>query len=191
MTAVVILAGGQGRRMGGNKPLHPYGTSTLIEALIQRLRLQSDALYIASGPADHPLRAALQALGLPVLDDDQDHRALGPLCGVLTALRLARRRGDAYVMTAPCDMPALPLDYVARLNAAPPAEAVYFASEPRTYPLCARWHTDIEPWLVRALEASRPNGGLAVMKALETLETYRLPVLNAEAFRNINRQEDL
>ena len=52
---LVLLAGGKGKRMGGNKPFAPCGRSTLIETMIARIKPQVNGLVINAGAKDNPL----------------------------------------------------------------------------------------------------------------------------------------
>ncbi|MCR6659460.1 MAG: molybdenum cofactor guanylyltransferase [Asticcacaulis sp.] len=180
---LVLLAGGKGKRMGGNKPFAPYGHSTLIETLIARLKPQVRGLVINAGAKESPLILPLSCLGLPLIFDAPDLIDLGPLTGVLSALVMARAVGDAQVITAPCDMPALPEDMVAQLLAAPPADIVYFKGE-RDYPLCALWRVSVAEALREALQ--KTEGGLAVMRFLASQNVRTVPVSDDAAFANIN-----
>ncbi len=184
MTAAVILAAGKGTRMGGNKPLYPWGRSTLIETVIDRLSPQASPLAVNADPA----RAeALHRLGLPLIFDAPATAGRGPLSGVLSALAWAGERGEACVVTAPCDMPNLPGDLVARLMAAPEAEIVYFTGA-RDYPLCARWSTALYPRLQAALAAVAD--GLKVMRFIGECRHIVLPAGDDGAFANINSPDD-
>lgn len=180
---LVLLAGGKGKRIGGNKPFAPYGRSTLIETVIARLKPQVRGLVINAGAKESPLVMPLSCLGLPLIFDAPDLIDLGPLTGVLSALEMARAAGDAQVITAPCDMPDLPEDMVAQLLAATPADVVYFKGE-RDYPLCALWNMALIGPLRTALE--RAEGGLAVMRFLASQDVRTVKVSDDAAFANIN-----
>ncbi len=184
MTSLVILAAGKGTRMGGHKPLHPWNGSTLIETVIDRLAPQASATAINADPA----RAEdLHRLGLPLIFDAAATAGRGPLSGVLSALAWAGDRGEAFVVTAPCDMPNLPGDMIARLMAAPDAGVVYFLGD-RDYPLCARWATRLRPRLQSALEAV--SDGLKVMRFIDDCAPVVLPAGDDRAFANINSPDD-
>ena len=181
MTPCVILAGGKGTRLGGNKPLFPWRGSTLIEAVIARLDRQADPLAVNADPLH---AEALQTFGLPLIFDAPATANRGPLSGVLSALAWAAERGEAFVVTAPCDMPDLPADMVAQLIDAPGADVVHFKGA-RDYPLCARWATGLYPRLAAALEAA-PDG-LAVMRFIAGCQAVVLPAGDDRAFANINK----
>ncbi|HTM81138.1 molybdenum cofactor guanylyltransferase [Asticcacaulis sp.] len=180
---LVLLAGGKGKRMGGDKPFAPYGQSTLIETTLARLRPQVREIVINAGAKTSPLVLPLSCLDAGLIFDDPAFEGLGPLSGVLSALEMARAAGDAMVITAPCDMPDLPDDMVARLLAAPPADVVYFKGA-RDYPLCALWRISVADPLRNALQ--QVEGGLAVMRFLATQNVRTIAVDDDAAFANIN-----
>lgn len=181
MPKVVILAGGEGKRMGGNKPFAPYGQSTLIEATIARLKPQTRDIVINAGFRGAAPGLPLSCLGARLIFDEL--AGLGPLSGVLSALDMAKAYGDTSVITVPCDMPNLPYDMIAQLMAAPAADVVYFAGA-RDYPLCALWQVSVADALRHALE--KAEGGLAVMRFLATQKIERISVSDDAAFTNIN-----
>jgi len=181
---LVLLAGGKGKRMGGNKPFSPYGASTLIETTLARLKTQVREVVINAGEKGSALTLPLSCLGARLIFDDPRLASRGPLSGVLSALDMARADGATAVLTAPCDMPSLPADMVMQLLDAPAAEVVHFSGE-RDYPLCALWQVSIADNLRAALEAT--EDGLAVMKFLATRQVHKITVTEDAAFVNINQ----
>lgn len=104
----VILAGGRGRRMGGqDKGLIELRGRTLIESILSALAPQVDELLISANR--HLARYA--QFGYPVHADVLPDFA-GPLAGMLTGLEQAQH---ATVVFVPCDTPALPAQLVTRL----------------------------------------------------------------------------
>ena len=103
----LILAGGQGRRMGGaDKALLQLAGLPLAAHAAARLGPQCGALALnANGSAER-----LSALGLPVVADEIADA--GPLAGVLAGLRFARESGYAFLCTLSVDAPFAPLDLV-------------------------------------------------------------------------------
>ena len=182
---LVLLAGGKGKRMGGDKPFAPYGQSTLIETTLARLRPQVREIVINAGAKTSPLVLPLSCLDARLIFDDPVIADMGPLSGVLSALEMAKAADDTTVITAPCDMPNLPDDMVTQLLEAPTADVVYFKGE-REYPLCALWRISVIAPLRAALQQA--EGGLAVMRFLSTQNVRTIPVSDDAAFANINRQ---
>ncbi len=104
----LILAGGQGRRMGGvDKGLQPLDGEPLVRHILRRLAPQVSGVLISANrhPADYA------ALGAPVLPDTLPGFP-GPLAGWLAGLTHCP---TPWLMTVPCDTPRFPLDCVARL----------------------------------------------------------------------------
>lgn len=104
----LLLAGGQGSRMGGvDKGMLPFRGQTLAQNALQRLAPQVGPLLVN---ANRNLKA-YAAFGVPVCSDAEAD-FLGPLAGFLSGLDRCR---TPYLATVPCDTPLFPLDMVARL----------------------------------------------------------------------------
>ena len=104
----LVLAGGRGTRMGNvDKGLQPFGGSTMVAHVLDRLRPQVASVAIN---ANQNLEA-YGAFGVPVWPDDTPGFA-GPLAGLEAGLR---RCATPYLLSAPCDSPFLPSDLAARL----------------------------------------------------------------------------
>lgn len=96
----VILAGGQSRRMGGtDKGLINYRQQPLISHVITALRQQVDALVINANRNIEQY----QAFTYPVIEDSLADFC-GPLAGMLSAIQAV---DSDYILTAPCDSPAI------------------------------------------------------------------------------------
>lgn len=180
----VILAGGQGKRLGGaDKGLVSLQGKPLIEHVIAALQPQVGHLLISANRN----RETYAAYGFPVIADvigDYD----GPLAGMLSAMRAA---STPYILTAPCDAPALPVDLAQRLCAALArvnADAAVAVSGGKMQPVFALLSTRLAGELQKFLEA----GGRGVGEWMR-----RLPAASADfsgredAFVNINTPEQL
>lgn len=107
--AAVILAGGEGRRMGGlDKGLLQLHGRPLVEWVLASLAAQPVDRVMISANRHF---AAYRGYGVPVISD-AIVGSLGPLAGIHSALIHAD--ADA-LLTLPCDVPALPADLVIRL----------------------------------------------------------------------------
>lgn len=107
----LILAGGEGRRMGGqDKGLVLLRGRPLAEWVLTRIQPQVSEVLIS---ANRNLEA-YAALGHPVLRD-RTEGFVGPLAGIARGLLETRR---PFLLAVPCDTPFLPDDLVARLYAA-------------------------------------------------------------------------
>ena len=111
----LILAGGQGSRMGGSdKGLVLFDDKPMIVHAIERLAPQVGSLIInANRNAE-----IYEGFGYPVVADaanPQHEQFAGPLAGLLAGLRAAT---TDWVLTVPCDSPGFPLDLAQRFFAA-------------------------------------------------------------------------
>jgi molybdenum cofactor guanylyltransferase len=119
----VVLAGGEGRRMGPGvpKPLRKLGGRPMLAHVVERLRPQvMDLVVVANDPL--PGTRALKVQVIPDPPDVQraarrDGRRLGPLAGILAGMEWARAHHPhaGWILTAPADVPFLPLDLTVRL----------------------------------------------------------------------------
>jgi molybdenum cofactor guanylyltransferase len=137
--ACVVLAGGEGRRMGGSKPLRRLGTTTLILHAIELARRYGEPVAVAVRDPSQ-----VGEVGARLLVDNPD--MAGPLAGLASALAYAARSGRARVLTIACDMPRLPSDLATRLGAAldasPHAMVALASSQGRLHPVCALWKAE-------------------------------------------------
>lgn len=107
----LVLAGGQGSRMGGvDKGLQPFRGKPMVAHAIERLAPQVGEILINANRNV----AAYQAFGHRVIQDSIAGFA-GPLAGFERGLDYATH---GLVVTVPCDSPLLPTDLVARLKGA-------------------------------------------------------------------------
>ncbi|MES9991579.1 MAG: molybdenum cofactor guanylyltransferase MobA [Candidatus Thiodiazotropha sp.] len=104
----VILAGGRGRRMGGeDKGLIELNGVPLIQHVISAIAPQVGHILINANRN----QARYAAFGYPVVADSL-HDYQGPLAGFIAALETITTED---MITLPCDGPLLPVDMVERL----------------------------------------------------------------------------
>jgi molybdopterin-guanine dinucleotide biosynthesis protein A len=119
----VVLAGGEGRRMGPGvlKPLRTLGGRPMVAHVVERLRPQvMDLVVVANDPLP-----GVRALKVAVIPDPPDiqraaareGRRLGPLAGILAGMEWAIKHHPhaGWILTAPTDTPFLPMDLTVRL----------------------------------------------------------------------------
>lgn len=127
----VILAGGEGRRLGGmDKALMLLHGRPMLAHAIDRLAGQVKGCALSA--AGDPARFA--GFGLAVLDDGR-HRGKGPLAGVLAGMRWAAAAGAGALLSLPVDTPFAPRDLVSRLGGIKTAAAWHG----RVHHLVALW----------------------------------------------------
>ena len=154
--AVAILAGGEGKRLGGDKPLRELSGERLIDHGVRLARQWSEIAAISvRGPAQ------VQPVAAPVLIDEPDIE--GPLGGLISALRFAEARECDFLLTMPADMPFLPDDLLDRLTGAIGERGCALAaSGGHVHPVCGLWRTaSLECARGYAAGGSRSLKGLA------------------------------
>ena len=178
--AGLILAGGQGRRMGGvDKAMLPLGGRPLIAHTLARFAPQVGALAISAN--GDPARFA--GFGLPVLRDTLADQ--GPLSGVIEGLGWAARSGARALVTLAVDTPLAPADLVARLAEGGLERAAVAVAGDRIHATAALWPVALYPHLVSLFS----EGERRLRVALESARAVGFPA--PEAFHNINTPEDL
>ena len=180
----IVLAGGQGRRMGGvDKGLVDLAGTPMVAHVLARLVPQvGDVLINANQNLDR-----YRAFGYPVVPDAVGGFA-GPLAGLHAGMTQANRE---FVVTVPCDSPFLPRDLVLRLhakldeNGAQLAVAKTFDQPHPVFALVRRY-------LLPNLAAFLESGGRKIDAWYAALPVVEVGFDDeAEAFRNINTADEL
>ena len=185
--SAVLLAGGQGSRMGGiDKGLVELAGRPMAAHALARLAPQVDELLINANQN----RERWRTFGYPVFSDD--FGGAGGFCGPLAGLQAALMRArHPLVLSVPCDSPFLPTDLVARLAHALHASAAQLAvatTAGRAHPVFCLCRRELAPQLADFLAA----GGRKVGAWHSTLQVVAVPFDdNPAAFRNINTAAEL
>ena len=178
----VILAGGQGRRMGGHdKGLLLLDGKPLYQHVLLRLSPQVDIVMIsANRNIDR-----YQMSGCQVIQDSVPDYP-GPLGGILSALKVI---SSEWAVFCACDTPAVPLDYVQQLmQRKGEASAVWVRSQTRDHPTLSLIHRKVAV----ALEAYLQRGERRLMQFLLEQGGHAVQLNDDEsAFRNVNSPQDL
>jgi molybdopterin-guanine dinucleotide biosynthesis protein A len=186
--AGAVLAGGSSSRMGAPKAFALLAGRPLIDHVLDRLRPQTACIYL--NPRDGSDR--WRAFGCPLVEDPPQWRGAGPLAGVAVILARAAAQGFAWVATAPCDAPYLPLDLVRRLAepivfGAPAAVAVGAGG---VEPLFALWPVAAAGRIEAAL-AERRAGPSRVLQEMGSARVSFGSSAEADPFANLNTPEEL
>jgi molybdopterin-guanine dinucleotide biosynthesis protein A len=177
----LILAGGQGRRMGGrDKGLEDFAGRPLVLHVRERLEGRvSEVLINANRHSDD-----YRPLADRVIADAEDGFQ-GPLMGIYSGLRAAT---TPWLVVVPCDSPALPHDLVTRLveSIGEADIAVAFDGE-RLHPVVALIRTALADDLGEALRAGeRKIDRWYARHAWCRMDASDCP----EAFANLNTEDE-
>ena len=174
--AVVILAGGDGRRMGGGKPQRLLGERSLLDRAVERARSWSKTVAISVRD-----RAQIGEAEVPMVLDPPG------LAGPLAGLAAARGLGCARVLTIPCDMPFLPDDLPSRLAATLPGHAAVLASAGgRPLPVCGLWTAEA----LAGIEEYAASGQTSLVGFARTIG-FAIAELEDAAADNLNTPAEL
>jgi molybdopterin-guanine dinucleotide biosynthesis protein A len=185
MMSALILAGGQGRRMGGvdkglveldGKPLVAW-----VRAALDAQGLTFERVFVSANR--HAERYA--AWGDAVLPDVWPDQP-GPLAGMHAGLAACR---TPQLLVVPCDVPSLPADLAVRLAAAVTqggASAAYASSAGRAHPTVCLLSTTLLP----GLDARLAQGQRRVFDWLRAIDAVEVDFA-APSFVNLNTPEDV
>jgi molybdopterin-guanine dinucleotide biosynthesis protein A len=180
----VILAGGQGSRMGGvDKGLQPFRGRPMVAHVIDRLAPQVAELLInANRNAE-----AYGGFGYRVIADEIEGFA-GPLAGFERGLAHASRE---LVVTVPCDSPFLPADLVQRLRVAllsAGAQLAVAKTGDQAHPVFSLMRRDVH----ESLRAFLSSGQRKIDKWYAALKVVEVAFDDEPGgFLNINTREEL
>ncbi|HET8871754.1 MAG TPA: molybdenum cofactor guanylyltransferase MobA [Aquabacterium sp.] len=187
-----MLAGGQGRRMGGlDKGMQPYKGLPLAQWGLDRIRPQSGWQGISANRNQEKYKALLG--GAQVWPDDPDLPSdSGPLAGIITGLRHAPLD---WLMVIPCDTPALPNDLVTTLLETAVGQGLDAATPMTAMPdgtRCPHWvcsliHKRVYPKLLDEFV----KGERKVGRFIQSLHWTAVSFSQHSAFANLNTLESL
>ncbi len=177
----MILAGGQGRRMGGlDKGLVPFAGRPLVAHV--RDRLLGRVAEVLINANRH--RDAYGELADRVIADAEEGFQ-GPLMGIYSGLRAA---STPWLVVLPCDTPALPGDLVARLVAGLGEADIAVADDgERLHPVVALIRTELADDLAAALASGeRKIDRWYARHAWRRVDVSDCP----DAFANLNTDDE-
>jgi len=161
----------------------PFGKTTLLGHIIDGAKRQiPDLILNVNGDAGR-----VSSYGLPVIKDELCD--VGPLGGILAALKAAQAKGHSHIISFSCDSPYFPDDYVARLMAAGDGKIAISKSGDKCHPVMGIFdvslHDDLKDYLA--------GGERRVMWWVKRHSYGEVvwEMTDPDPFCNINRIEDL
>jgi molybdopterin-guanine dinucleotide biosynthesis protein A len=180
----LVLAGGQGSRMGGvDKGLQEFRGKPMAAHVIERLAPQVGEILINANRNPE----AYAAFGHRVIADEIEGFA-GPLAGFERGLAHAL---SPLVVTVPCDSPFLPHDLVSRLRAGLESQGAQLAvakTGDQAHPVFCLMRREV----YASLRAFLASGQRKIDRWYSQLAVVEVSFDDeADAFLNINTREEL
>jgi molybdenum cofactor guanylyltransferase len=181
---VVILTGGIGVRIGGNKASRILAGKSFLARSLEKAYAYSPQCAVSTNKRNE--------LDLPdgtvLLLDETDNN--GPISGLSSAISYAVAREADYVLIMPCDTPLLPMDLMSRLYASiGEANAAVAFCDGRLHAACSLWRVDVAKSLPAYLAMGRRSLiGFAEAVGYVSVEWLSEPF---DPFFNINTADDL
>jgi molybdopterin-guanine dinucleotide biosynthesis protein A len=173
----VILAGGAGRRIGGDKAMVALDGRPLLHYPLEALRVVLDDVVVVC-KADTPLPPLPAPVSIWCENDPERH----PLIGVAAALRQA---GGRPIIVCAGDMPLVTPDAIRALAGAPPAVAVVTRAGGRLQPLLARYAAAALA-VIEAMSLAE-----SATRVIERLDPVVVDLADDDLVMNVNAPEDI
>ncbi len=178
----VILAGGQGSRLGGlDKGLIELNKRPLIQHVIERIQQQVSKIIISANRniSDYA------NFGFEVYEDDIPDFA-GPLAGILKALEHCQ---NEWLLIVPSDSPFIPYDLAQRLGDSIENNKVAIPHDGKhLHPTFALIHKSLSSSLKDFLQQGERKARVWMQQQEHTIIDFSD---QADAFININTEDDL
>jgi molybdenum cofactor guanylyltransferase len=191
--AAVILAGGEGRRLGGAlKAKIRIGNQSLLHCVTQALGGDAEPILVSIGP-HAPSRFDLQSGHIAVSDANSHFH--GPIAGLAAAVRWLQQNDPhaEFLVSAAVDTPFFPTGFVDRaLPLIQGQQAVLAAYAGQLYPPNALWRLEALAGLPEAFahgKALQSPRALAESIGARTLDWVAFA--GQDPFANLNTLQDL
>ncbi len=175
----IILAGGEGKRVGGvDKGLLKYKNKALIEYVIDAVKPQVDELIIS---ANRNIEQYKQYANKVISDESEKY--LGPLAGINAALPHCVHD---WVLIVPCDTPFLPNNII----------DVFLSKQRRTNLYIAESNKKLQPVMLmhktlhNSISHSLNNKQLRLMYWAKAQQPVIINFQNKIAFKSFNNNDD-
>jgi molybdopterin-guanine dinucleotide biosynthesis protein A len=175
---LLVLAGGESRRMGRTKAWLEVGETTLLRWVAERLAPAFTEVMVSFAEPEQ----VEQHLAYRVVFDRKP--SAGPLAGLEAGLVVAR---NDVVFALACDMPYVTQELAEMAVAASSGcDAAIPRLDGRPEPACAAYRKSALPAITRALDGGRYRAA----DLAENLDVTWLEGLDADLFRSLNAPED-
>lgn len=171
----IILAGGEGRRVGGrDKGLLSYKNRPLIEHVINAVQQDTDDIIIS---ANRNI-SSYQSFGYPVISDASEVYR-GPMAGIAACIPHCQHE---WVLVVPCDMPLLTGNFAATLHQKISTQSLAIIESENKLQLCMLVNTSLHASLQQSLD----NNQLRLMQWVMSQQPAVVCMEHSLPFANYN-----
>ena len=185
----IILAGGKSSRFGEDKSIAKLGDKTLLDHTINKIENEFTEILVISNNKEFNFKNNK----IHIVEDCIEGQ-LGPLVGILTAMKWVRKNNKNYkwIASFPCDTPFFDIKLISELKIKvkeTSKKLIFLNSNKKRHNIFGLWSVD----LIEALEEDIKNGLRKVELWADKIgcENININEEKFDRFLNINTKKDL
>ena len=185
----IILAGGKSSRFGEDKSTAKLGDKTLLDHTVNKIENEFNEILVISNNKEFNFKNNK----IHVVEDCIEGQ-LGPLVGILTAMKWVKKNNKNYkwIASFPCDTPFFDMKFISELKIKikeTSKKLIFLNSDKKRHNIFGLWSVD----LIETLEEDIKNGLRKVEIWADKIgyENININTKEFDMFLNINTKEDL
>ena len=185
----IILAGGKSSRFGEDKSIAKLGDKTLLDHTISKIENEFTEILVISNNREFNFKNNK----IHIVEDCIEGQ-LGPLVGILTAMKWVKKNNKNYkwIASFPCDTPFFDMKFISELKIKikeTSKKLIFLNSDKKRHNIFGLWSVD----LIGTLEEDIKNGLRKVEIWADKIgyEKININTNEFDMFLNINTKEDL
>ena len=185
----IILAGGKSSRFGEDKSTTKLGNKTLLDHTVSKIENEFTEILVISKNKELNFKNNK----IHIVEDCIEGQ-LGPLVGILTAMKWVRKNNKNYkwIASFPCDTPFFDIKFISELKIKikeTSKKLIFLNSDKKRHNIFGLWSVD----LIETLEEDINNGFRKVKIWADKIgyENININTKEFDMFLNINTKEDL
>ena len=185
----IILAGGKSSRFGEDKSTAKLGNKTLLDHTVNKIENEFNEILVISNNKEFNFKNNK----IHVVEDCIEGQ-LGPLVGILTAMKWVKKNNKNYkwIASFPCDTPFFDMKFISELKIKikeTSKKLIFLNSDKKRHNIFGLWSVD----LIETLEEDIKSGLRKVEIWADKIgyENININTKEFDMFLNINTKEDL
>ena len=185
----IILAGGKSSRFGEDKSTAKLGNKTLLDHTVNKIENEFNEILVISNNKEFNFKNNK----IHVVEDCIEGQ-LGPLVGILTAMKWVKKNNKNYkwIASFPCDTPFFDMKFISELKIKikeTSKKLIFLNSDKKRHNIFGLWSVDV----IETLEEDIKNGLRKVEIWADKIgyENININTKEFDMFLNINTKEDL